>query len=148
MPLGPVELLCIKFPNGYVKDEIAAALTALVESNTIRIIDILFIKKSESGEVTMHEIDELDDADYSKFDPIIADVAGLLSEEDVQKLSQALNNDSSAALMLFENIWATAFRDAILNAKGELLLNERIPHRVIEQLLADQAEVVQAKATL
>ncbi len=139
MPLGPVEMLCIKFPKDYAKDELAAALTALVENQTIRIIDILFINKSENGEVTMREIDELDDADYSKFDPIIGDVAGLLSEEDVEKLSKALDNDSSAALMLFENIWATAFRDAVLNAKGELLLNERISHRVIEQLLADQA---------
>lgn len=142
MSLGPVEMLCIKFPNTFVKDEIATALKALVESKTIRIIDILFIKKSESGEVTMNEIDDLDDADYSIFDPIIADITGLLSEEDVQKISQALCTNSSAALMLFENIWATAFRDAVVNANGQVLLNERIPSRVVEQVMADQAQVM------
>lgn len=140
MSLGPVEILCIKFPENYVKDEIAAELKALVESNTIRIIDILFIRKSEDGTVTISEIDDLEDADYNAFDPIIADIAGLLSEEDVQKLSQALDNNSFAALMLFENIWATAFRDAVLQAKGQLLLSERIPSRVIEQVIAAQAE--------
>lgn len=138
MSLGPVEMLCIKFPEHYVKDEIAAALKALVENQTIRIIDILFIKKNEDGEVTMHEIDDLEDAEYSTFDPIIADIAGLLSEDDVQKISQSLDNDSSAALMLFENIWATAFRDAVLKAKGQLLFSERIPSSVIDQAMAAQ----------
>lgn len=139
MPLGPVEMLCIKFPSSFVKDEIGAALKALVESNMIRIIDILFIKKSESGEVTITEIDDLDDVDYSIFDPIIADITGLLSKEDVEQISHSLDNSSLGALMLFENIWATAFRDAVLNAKGELLFNERIPSKVIEEVIAAQA---------
>jgi hypothetical protein len=141
MSLGPVEILCIKFPNTLVKDEIASALKALVDSNTIRVIDIIFIRKSENGEVTMSEIDDLDDVDYSIFDPIIADITGLISEEDVQTISESLDNNSFAALMLFENIWATTFRDAVLNAKGQLLLSERIPKSVIDEVLAAQVEV-------
>ena len=138
MSLGPIEILCIKFPNNFVKDEIAAALRSLVENKTIRIIDIIFIKKSENGEVIVNEMDELDDVDYSIFDPIIADITGLISEEDVQTIAQSLDNNSFAALMLFENVWATAFRDAVVNANGQLLLNERIPSQVIEEVMAAQ----------
>jgi hypothetical protein len=141
MSLGPIEILCVKFPNSFVKDEIAAALRTLVEAQTIRIIDILFIQKSESGEVTMSEIGDLDDLDYSIFDPIVADITGLISETDVQEIAQSLDNHSLAALMLFENTWATVFRDAVLNAKGQLLFSERIPNHVIEQVLAAQATV-------
>lgn len=141
MSLGPVEILCVKFPHSAVKDEIAAALRALVESKTIRIIDILFINKNEDGEVAVNEIDQLNDIDYSLFDPIIADITGLISEEDVQTIADSLDNHSFAALMLFENIWATAFRDAVVNAQGELLLNERIPSQVIEQVMAEQMQV-------
>ena len=68
MSLGPVEMLCVKFPsNSCIKDEIAqsALKIALVENKTIRIIDILFIKKSDNGEVTMTEIDEMEDVDHS-----------------------------------------------------------------------------------
>lgn len=140
MSLGPVEMLCIKFPGNAIKDEIASALKALVENQTIRIIDILFVKKSESGEVTMSEIDDLE-VDHSILDPIIADITALISEEDVQTMSQALCNDSFAALMLFENIWATAFRDAVLTAKGELLFSERIPSSVVEQVIAEQVPI-------
>jgi hypothetical protein len=141
MSLGPIEILCIKFPNNFVKDEIAAELRSLVENKTIRIVDILFIKKSENGEVIINEIDELDDVDYSIFDPIIADITGLISEEDVQAIAQSLDNNSFAALMLFENIWATAFRDAVVNANGQLLLNERIPSKVIAEVMAAQVQV-------
>ncbi len=140
MSLGPVEMLCIKFPGNSIQDEIASALKELVENKTIRIIDILFVKKSESGEVTMSEIDDLE-IDHSILDPIIADITGLISEEDVQTMSQALGHDSFAALMLFENIWATTFRDAVLNAKGELLFSERIPSSVVEQVVAEQVGV-------
>lgn len=138
MSLGPVEILCIKFPNASIKDEIASALKALVDSNTIRIIDILFIRKSESGEVTMNEMSEMDDVDHSLLDPLVADVSGLIAEEDVQAIGESLDHNSFAAVMLFENIWATTFRDAVLQADGQLLLSERIPNSVIEEVIATQ----------
>jgi hypothetical protein len=141
MPLGPIELLCIKFPSHFVKDEIAMALRHLVETKTIRIIDILFITKGETGAVITNELEELE-VDHSLLDPIIADTAGLIAEEDVEIMAQELDNNSFAALMLFENCWATAFRDAILNAEGQLLLNERIPSHVIEEIMATQAQVM------
>jgi hypothetical protein len=138
MSLGPIEMICIKFPNAFIKDEIALALKELVTNKTIRIIDILFIRKHETGEVTVTEIDEMDNVDHSILDAAISDISGLIAEEDVYEVAQALGNDSFAALMLFENTWATAFRDAVLNAQGELLLNARIPHRVVEEALAAQ----------
>jgi hypothetical protein len=141
MTLGPVEILCIKFPNTYIKDDIAAALKTLVEIGTIRIIDILFIRKSENGEVTVNEIDEMKDVDHSLLDPLVSDISGLISEVDIQGIAEALDNSSFAALMLFENTWATAFRDAVINANGQLLLNERIPSSVIDEALAVQAQV-------
>jgi hypothetical protein len=79
--------------------------------------------------------------DHSLFDPIIADITGLISEADIKTIAQSLDNHSVAALMLFENIWATAFRDAVLHADGQLVLNERIPHSVIIEVMAAQSQV-------
>lgn len=139
MSLGPIEMICIKFPNAFIKDEIALALKELVANKTIRIIDILFIRKHATGEVTITEIEAMDDIDHSILDSAISDISGLIAEDDVYEVAQTLGNDSFAALMLFENTWATAFRDAVLNAQGELLLNARIPHHVVEAALAAQA---------
>ncbi len=137
MPLGPVEMLLVKFPGNQFKGEIVPALKELVETSTIRVMDILFLKKDADGTLTLVEISEMeDDDDYDAFDPLVPEVAGFLSESDALLMGQSLENNSSAALMLFENVWATRFRDAIVNANGQVLLNERIPQAVIETLAA------------
>ena len=74
---------------------------------------------------------------FAHFDPLIQDLTGLLTEADVQHFSSVLQNNSSAALMLFENTWATRFRDAIVGAKGEVVVSERIPKAVIDELMAE-----------
>jgi hypothetical protein len=133
MSFGPIELLMIKFPGNRFSGAIARELGELVEAGTIRLIDILFVRKDEYGGLTVLEINDLDDDDYIVFDPIVADITGLLSTDDVRHLSNALGTDSSAGLMVFENTWATRFVDAVANAGGEVVLNERIPRAVIEQ---------------
>ncbi len=139
MPLGPIELLVVKFPGNRFRGEIVPALAELVESGTIRIIDIAFAIKGGDGQLTLLELSDLDPDVMGLFDPIVSDVTGLLSEEDERRLASALENNSSAALMLFENTWATRFADAVRNARGEVVVNERIPRVVIDELLAAQA---------
>jgi hypothetical protein len=77
-----------------------------------------------------------DEDTYAVWDPIVADITGLLSDDDIARLSGVLDDNSSAAIMLFENTWATRFVDAVLRANGELVLNERIPRRVVDEVLA------------
>ncbi len=139
MALGPIELLVVKFPGNRFTGEIVPALAELVERGTIRIIDIAFAIKDRDGQLTLLELDELDPDVLGLFDPIVSDVTGLLSEEDERRLASALENNSSAALMLFENTWATRFADAVRNAHGEVVVNERIPRVIIDELLAAQA---------
>jgi hypothetical protein len=136
MSPGPIELLVVKFPGNQFKGEIVPAMTELVERGTIRIVDIIFVNKDKSGKVEIVEVSDLDDDDYTHFDPVVQEITGMLTEADTQHFSQMLENNSSAALMLFENTWATRFRDAVLGAKGQVLLNERIPRAVIDEMLA------------
>ena len=136
MSFGPIELLVVKFPGNEFKGEIAPALQELVDTGTIRVIDIVFVTKDEEGSLTAVEISDLDGEAYAVFDPLVADVAGLLSHEDVRDLSSGLENNSSGAIMLFENAWATRFVEAVRNANGEVVLSERIPRAVIEEVLA------------
>ncbi len=55
------------------------------------------------------------------------------------EVAASLENDSSAGIMLFENTWAARFAQAIRDAKGEVLLNERIPRPMIEDVIAVSA---------
>src|SRR5262245_35429442 len=136
MTLGPVELLAIEFPGNQFRGEIAPALQKLIEQGTIRIIDLVFVTRDESGVVTSRELSEIDSDVLVTWDPLVDDVLGLLSSEDVQQLGKSLDLNSSAAVMLFENTWATEFRDAVVRANGKLVLSERIPKVVIDEVLA------------
>jgi hypothetical protein len=140
--MGPIEILVVKFPGNEFKGEIAPALRDLVESGTIRIIDLIFAIKNETGDVAVVELNDLSDDEYGAFDPVVSDTNGMLSEEDAREIGETLERDSSAALMLFENVWAEKFRDAVLNAKGELVMNERIPKAVVDEIMASEPERV------
>ena len=138
MPYGPVELIVLKFPGNRFTGAIAPALAELIGSGTIRIIDAVFVVKDAEGGVRAYELADLGEEDYAAFDPIVSEVLGVLSEDDIRELSAGLANNSSVALLLFENVWATRLRDAVLEARGELLLSERIPHMVVEEVLAER----------
>ena len=140
MPLGPVEILVVQFAGNEVKGDIVPAIKELVENGTIRVIDILFITKDQDGNVTMREINDLDYASFAAFNPIVSEVDGLVSGDDIQQLAATLNNNSSAGVMLFENTWATRMRDAIVDAQGKVVLIDRIPQAVIEQALAAEVQ--------
>jgi len=140
MSLGPVELVVVQLPGNEVKGDIVPAIKELVELGTIRVIDIIFLMKDEYGHVTQLEINEIDDASYSAFDPIVAEIDGLVSQEDIEELADTLENNTTAVVMLFEDTWAIRMQNAILSVQGKLLLSDRIPHSVVEQALAGSTQ--------
>jgi hypothetical protein len=137
-PVGPVEYVVLKFPGNKFKGEIIPALGELVESNTIRVIDLVFIYKDADGNVAAMELEEVDD-EGAKGMSKVADAGGLLNDEDIEIAADGLEDNSSGAVMLFENVWAAKFVDAVRNADGELVANARIPHDIVEAAHADLA---------
>ena len=117
--LGPVELLFVEFPGNQFSGEIAPALQELVEAGTIRVIDLVFVAKDADGNVAGIELEDLHADAQGVFDPLVEELAGLISDEDVEDLGEALEPNSSAAILLFENVWATKFRDAVVNSGGQ-----------------------------
>ena len=59
MTTGPVEYIIVAFPGNKFNGDIAPELVALVESGTVRILDLISIGKDEDGSVLAFEIDEL-----------------------------------------------------------------------------------------
>jgi len=134
--LGPIEFLALKFPGNEFRGEILPALTDLIEADTIRIVDLLFVQKATNGAVRVIEVADLGQDDYAAFDQVVSNVSGLLGNDDALMIANALEPNSSAALMLFENVWATRFVDAVANANGEVILSERIPRAMLDEMVA------------
>jgi hypothetical protein len=119
MAFGPIDLRLIKFPENRFSGEIARVLNEFIEAGTIRLYDFVFVRKDEDGGLTVLEIDDLDAA-AAVFDPVVADISELLTE-DARRLASTLENHSSAGLLLSENTWAPRFVDAVAKAGGEAL---------------------------
>jgi len=140
MAYGPVELRVIEFPGNRFRGEIIPAMVELVEKEIVRVIDILFVDKAEDGHVTVFEMNDLDDEDYQKFDPVVADVTGFLSDSDVEKLSVDLPNNSSAAILLFEELWPNRFKQAVEAAQGKLVRSESVSAEIIDDLVTVRSD--------
>jgi hypothetical protein len=134
MTTAPVEYIIVGFPGNQFNGQIAPELIALVESGTVRILDLIFIGKDADGSVVSFEIDDLDAlADFAGLD---ADIGGLISPEDVEYAAGQLEPNSSAALLIWEDVWAAPFAKAVRDSGGVLLDGARIPHELIEPALS------------
>ena len=130
--IGPVDYAIVAFPGNKFRGEIAPALADLVEAGTIRLIDVAFVGKSQSGDVVAVGLTELDPHGQEARDTLHNEVGGLFNEEDIRAAGEALEPSSSACLLVWENVWARKVVQAMRDAGGVLLDFDRIPHDVVQ----------------
>ena len=133
--MGPIEILIIGFPGNKFTGEVAPALAELVESGQIRVIDLVFVAKDPAGDVVAVELSDVDKATSAAFQPYVDEPSGMLSDEDIEDIAVALEPNSSAAILLFEHLWATKFQQAVLGAGGVLIDSIRIPKEVVDAVV-------------
>jgi hypothetical protein len=150
--LGPVDWIVVEFPGSTFNGEIAPALADLVERDLVRVLDLLVLKKDADGSLEAFELSDLDEAEVGGLRSYETALAMLLSEEDVTALAAAIEPGSSAAVLVWENLWAAPFASAVRHSGGQLVASGRIP---IQALLAaieadDEADDAddEAEATL
>ena len=135
MAIGPVEYIVVGFPGNNFTGEIAPALAKLIESKTIRLLDLLFVGKDADGNVLAIEFDELEE--LAAFAGLEGEVGGIISDDDIAHVADALEPNSSAALLIWEDVWATEFAVAVRDSGGVLLEGARIPYEIVEAVFAD-----------
>jgi hypothetical protein len=133
--IGPVEYMAVSFPGNQFKGDIAPALKQLVDSGTVRIIDLAFVTKDADGNVLAMEAEELDSDAGRAFQTIEEAVGELINEADLKAIGAGLAPDSSAAVLVWEDVWATKLANAIRDAGGTLIDLQRLPHDVIQAAL-------------
>jgi hypothetical protein len=132
MGIGPVEYMVVAFPGNKFKGEIAPALGDLVESGTIRIIDLAFVHKDEAGDVVAVELEDEGSEVFNAFQTLAAERGGLINDDDLMDIGAALEANSSAAVLVWEDVWATRLADAIAGAGGVLVDIQRVPRDIVQ----------------
>ncbi|MFE7621780.1 DUF6325 family protein [Streptomyces sp. NPDC057496] len=131
--MGPVDFLVIEFPGNRMTGEGFPLLLDLVDRGIIRVLDLLFVRKDTEGSIVALELRELDvggEFDLSVFE---GSSSGLLGQDDLDEAGAALEPGSSAAILVYENLWAAPLALALRRGGAQLVAGGRIP---VQALLA------------
>ena len=137
MSIGPVEYIAIAFPGNKFSGEIIPAIRELHDSGTIRVLDLVLITKDDDGNVASIELNEASPETQATFAALGIENRNLLGQEDFEDIGSALDPNSTAALMIWENVWAERFATSLRNADGILVANGRIPAALVEEIMAE-----------
>ena len=135
MTYGPVDFVALEFKGNRFKGEILPEIMDLVNKDIVRVIDMIVVKKDANGVVTHHEMQEQNKKVLAVFDPLKAEINGMIQVEDIEMIGEKLENNSTAAVILFENLWAVKFVEAVENANGRSVMHVRIPHEDVVEAM-------------
>jgi len=135
MTYGPIDMVVLEFENVKLTGKILPELIELAAKKIVRVMDLVVIQKYEDGEHEALEIEQLDQDLMAVFDPLDIEISGIVQVEDIEAIAAGMEDNTTVAVLLFENLWALRFKEAVLEADGRLLHQERIPEEVIEETL-------------
>jgi hypothetical protein len=130
MSIGPVEYVILGFPDNNFTGQIVPELMKLLDDGLINIIDLTFISKDGDGNVSVVEFDAVEE--LAAFAGLDAEIGGILTDEDIAYAALSLEPNTSAALLMWEDVWAAPFANAVREANGVILEGARIPHELIQ----------------
>ena len=140
----PVQALVMGFTGDAAKAGIAAELEELRRHGAIRIVDLLFLTKSEDGVIDVVESPDRESAigplrmsggntvaGTGVFDPAVfaktsRESTTSFNASDIWYLARAMPRGTSAAAVLIEHRWATRLNEVIARAGGVVRANEWI----------------------
>ena len=136
MGIGPVEYMVVAFPGNKFNGDVAPALRELVDSGTIRVLDLTFVHKDEKGDVVAVELEDEGSDIFQAFHELTIDRGGLINEADMMDIGEALDVNSSAAILVWEDLWAARFKDAVVASGGVLVDIQRVPYEIVDAAIA------------
>jgi uncharacterized membrane protein len=124
--MGPIDYIILEWPSEPSGDEVVPLLLDLVDRGIVRILDIAFVSKEEDGELTAVEIGDLGPT-AAAFGAFEGAASGLVDDDDLRDAAAALDPGTSAAILVWENLWAAPIAVALRRSGGQLVASGRIP---------------------
>lgn len=135
--MGPVDYLVIEWTGKQPDGSALPHLIDLVDKGIVRIIDMVFVAKAESGEFAVVEVNELG-ATFAEFDGVRS---GVIGDDDIEEAMSAVEPGTSAAILVWENRWAAPFATALRKNGAQLVATGRIPVQALVAAFEAEATV-------
>ncbi len=121
---GPIDYIIVGFEGNNFKGEILSELKKAMDNGTIAVLDLALVVKDKAGNVEALELSSLDNEVVKQ---VIGSKSGaLITDEDIEETGELLENNTSAGLLIVEQLWAKGLKQAIKNANGVLVAEGRI----------------------
>ncbi len=125
-PLAPVDLLVIGFPDGAPHAAGFDALVQLVDAGTIRVLDLEFVRRDETGTHTVQPAD-LPAVEGFDVDLWTGASADLLDAEDLETIASDLELGELALVLLIEQQWVLGLIGAWTRSGARLIADGGVP---------------------
>src|SRR5690606_10346333 len=124
MSIGPLHVLVIGFDHPGFTGAALAELARLERSDVVRLVDLLFVEKSDTGDITALTVEELDPEQAAVLGDLAGAFVGLGADldgdgvpdeldDEVWDIAEEIPPGSVAAVVLLEHRWAAGLRDAL-----------------------------------
>jgi hypothetical protein len=138
MSRGPLQVLVVNFDDANFTGEIQSELGRLEDAGVLRVLDLLVVAKSDSGEVEVVKTDDVHSGDLTQAvlgldDPGAAEALGD-DATDVWYAADAIEPGGAAAVAVLEHRWAIGLREAIERAGGRQAAAEWVDEEQIASL--------------
>lgn len=123
---GPVDYTVIEFPAGReaFAGELGDELLRLIDSDTVRLLDLRLVTKRPDGTIDATEIGDVVERDDVR--ELGRGAVGLLTAHDVEALVASMQPGSVAAVVVWENTWAAPFAWAARCSGGRFVTSGRV----------------------
>jgi hypothetical protein len=125
--MGPISYLVVEFPGSKMTGEGLPVLVDLVDRGVIRILDLAFFTRGDDGTAAAIELRDIDGDGQLDLLVFEGASAGMLDQSDLDDAASAIEPGSSAAVLIFENTWATPLVEALRHGSAELVAAGYIP---------------------
>jgi hypothetical protein len=135
MDRGPVEVLFLTYPVDTDPAEVVGVLREPVDSGLLRVIDLVLLLRGIDGSI---EARDVEDERWASAVPagMELDPQTLLSDLDIDVLSDSIPEDQQGIALVLEHAWARGAASGLADLGAELALYVRVPPDDVEAAFA------------
>lgn len=123
---GPIDYIVVGFEGNKFDGSILKALGDAIDKGIVGLVALAVVTKDADGNVAALDIATAGDAYAIEFVEKYKGEEGLITDEDINEVSDLLENNTSAGLLIIEQLWAKPLKQALIDAKGVLVAEGRI----------------------
>ncbi|MFF2053633.1 DUF6325 family protein [Leifsonia sp. NPDC058194] len=133
---GPAEFIVAQFDTDLPSPAVVEAILDLVASGTVRLLDLLIVRRGVDGSVELIELEEV--GDQIGMADVQLEASGLAGDDDVTEIADLIEPGRAGAVLVIEHRWAKELASRFFAAGGSVVHTERIPAPVVNAIVAGE----------